>query len=211
VRLSSLDPHEINEKMVRLVAQAETLCPHFHIPLQSGDNSILQRMRRRYDTALTGEVLAMVRELLPHAAIGTDLIVGFPGEGEEEFAQGYAFLEEMPLTYFHVFPYSPRSGTTAAKFSYQVLPATIEERARQVRKLGEQKKAAFCRRFLGYPLPVLFEHSRDKSSSLLKGYSRNYLRTLVAAGDEWMNKEAEVRIERTRGGVAWGTLLEADG
>jgi threonylcarbamoyladenosine tRNA methylthiotransferase MtaB len=210
VRLSSLDPHEISEKMVRLVAQAEVLCPHFHIPLQSGDNSILQRMRRRYDTALSREVFTMIRELLPHAAIGTDLIVGFPGEGEEEFARNYAFLEETPLTYFHVFPYSPRSGTTAAKFSDQVPAAVIEERARQVRKLGEQKKTAFCRRFLSHTLPVLFEHSRDKSSALLKGYSRNYLRVLVAGGDEWMNREANVRIKRTRGGVAWGTLLSAD-
>jgi threonylcarbamoyladenosine tRNA methylthiotransferase MtaB len=210
VRLSSLDPHEINEKMIRLVAQAEVLCPHFHIPLQSGDNRILQRMRRHYDTVLAGEVLVMIRELLPHAAIGTDLIVGFPGEGEEEFAQGYAFIEETPLTYFHVFPYSPRSGTTAAKFSHKVPPAVIAERARQVRKLGEQKKADFCRRFVGHTLPVLFEHSRDRSSSLLKGYSHNYLRVLVAGGDEWMNKEVDVCVERTRGGIAWGAPLPAD-
>jgi len=206
VRLSSLDPHEIKHKMVRLVAQAEVLCPHFHVPLQAGDNSILQRMRRRYDTVLAREALAMIRELLPHAAIGTDLIVGFPGEGEEEFASGYAFLEEMPFTYFHVFPYSVRSGTTAAKFSHKVPPAVIEERARRVRKLGEQKKADFCRRFIGHTLPVLFEHSRDKSSSLLKGYSRNYLRVLVAGGDRWMNQEADVRIGRVRDGIAWGTL-----
>lgn len=206
VRLSSVDPHEINEKLVRLFARAGTLCPHFHIPLQSGDDGVLQRMRRRYDTALSREVLSMIRELLPHAAIGTDLIVGFPGEGEEEFAQGYAFLEEAPFTYFHVFPYSPRSGTTAAKFSHKVPPAVIEERARRVRKLGEQKKAAFYRRFIGHTLPVLFEHSRDKSSSLLKGYSRNYLRVLVAGGDEWMNKEAGVCLERTGDGIAWGTL-----
>ena len=210
VRLSSLDPHEFSPALIRLLAQAQTICPHLHIPLQSGDDRILARMRRRYDRALAGEVLACLRDRLPQAALGTDLIVGFPGEGEAEFAQGYRFLEDSPFTYFHVFPYSARSGTTAAKFIDPVPKSTIARRARQVRTLGERKKSAFATRFVGHTLPVLFEHSRDKTTGLLKGYSRNYLRILAAGGDEHMNHERAVRLSRVSGGKLWGKIVPPD-
>ncbi len=206
VRLSSLDPHEISDGLVRLFVQAETLCPHLHIPLQSGDDTILSRMRRRYNSALAQEVLSALREALPHAALGTDLIVGFPGEGETEFTRTFAFLAESPFTYFHVFPYSVRSGTTAAKFLDKVPQPIIDARAHQVRKLGEQKKAAFFHHFIGQTLPVLFEHTRDKTSSMLKGYSRNYLRIFATGGDEYMNREVPVTIARVSGGTAWGHI-----
>jgi len=209
VRLSSLDPHEINDTFIRLLAQAEILCPHLHIPLQSGDDAILQRMRRRYDTALAHDVLTKLRETLPHAALGTDLIVGFPGEGEEEFARSLKFLAASPLTYFHVFPYSVRNGTTAAKFTDKVSQPLIDTRARQVRKLGEQKKAMFARSFVGHTLSVLFEHSRDKVSGLLKGYSRNYQRVLAAGSDAYMNREVPVTITRMNGETLWGEIQEA--
>ena len=207
VRLSSIDPHEIDDRLMHLLAQAQTLCPHLHIPLQSGDDTILSGMRRRYDRALARDVLIRLRETLPQAALGTDLIVGFPGEGEDEFARGFQFLEESPFTYFHVFPYSVRNGTTAAKFSNKVPPPVIDLRARQVRKLGEQKKAAFAHSFAGHTLPVLFEHARDKASGMLKGYSRNYLRILAAGGDEYMNRELPVTITRTNGETLWGEIL----
>jgi threonylcarbamoyladenosine tRNA methylthiotransferase MtaB len=206
IRVSSLDPHEISDELIYLLAQAETLCPHLHIPLQSGEDTTLARMRRRYDTALARDVLLKLREALPHAALGTDLIVGFPGESEEAFAHTFAFLEESPLTYFHVFPYSVRSGTTAAKFSDKVPQPIIDVRSRAVRKLGEQKKAAFARTFVGQALPVLFEHTRDKNSGLLKGYGRNYVRVLAAGDDTYMNREVSVTITRTSGEAAWGTI-----
>jgi threonylcarbamoyladenosine tRNA methylthiotransferase MtaB len=206
VRVSSIDPHEINDPLIRLLARAETLCPHLHIPLQSGDDATLARMRRRYDSALAHDVLARLRETLPHAAFGTDLIVGFPGEGEDEFMRTLKFIEESPFTYLHVFPYSVRNDTTAAKFTDKVSPPVIHTRARQVRKLGEHKKAAFARRFVGHTLPVLFEHSRDKTSGLLKGYSRNYLRILADGGDEYMNREVPVTIARTNGDTLWGEI-----
>lgn len=206
VRLSSIDPHEISDSLLRLLARAETLCPHMHVPMQSGDDTTLARMRRRYDSALSREVLTKLRETLPHAALGTDLIVGFPGEGEAEFARSVAFLEESPFTYFHVFPYSVRNGTTAAKFTDKVPQPVIDARARQVRKLGEQKKAAFARGFVGHTLPVLFEHTRDKATGLLKGYSRNYLRVLAAGEDEYINREVPVTITRANGGAVWGQI-----
>ena len=209
VRLSSIDPHEIGDDLMRLLARAETLCPHLHIPLQSGDDTILSRMRRRYDSALARDVLVRLREALPHAALGTDLIVGFPGEGEDEFARGLQFLQESPFTYFHVFPYSVRNGTTAAKLPDKVPQPLIDARARQVRKLGEQKKAAFARSFLGHTLPVLFEHARDKTSGMLKGYSRNYLRVLAPGDDEYMNRELPVTVTRTNGETLWGEIVKS--
>src|SRR5262249_19196557 len=187
VRLSSIDPPEIRIALMQLLKQSETLCPHLHIPMQSGDDTILARMRRRYDSTLAHDVLTRLRDTLPQASLGTDFIVGFPGEGEEEFARSLAFLENSPFTYFHVFPYSVRSGTTAAKFSDKVPPQVIDARARQVRKLGEQKKAAFARSFVGHTLPVLFEHTRDNATGQLKGYSRNYLRVVATGSDSLMN------------------------
>ena len=201
VRLSSLDPHEI-------LVHSESLCPHLHIPLQWGEDSILARMRRRYDTALARDILTELRERLPYAALGTDLIVGFPGEGEAEFAQGMRFLEESPFTYFHVFPYSVRSGTTAAKFTDRVPPSIIQERARRVRALGERKKAAFTRQFESETLSVLFEHQRDRASGRLKGYSRNYLRVHADGSDDYMNREVPVRMTRADDGLLSGTILQ---
>lgn len=213
VRLSSIDPHEISDKLLRLLSQAEVLCPHLHIPLQSGDDAVLTRMRRRYDTALARDVLGRLREALPEAALGTDFIVGFPGEGEEEFARSFAFLEESPFTYFHVFPYSVRNGTTAAKYSDKVPQPVIAERAKRVRKLGAQKKAQFARNFVGHSLPVLFEQTRDKGANYLKGYSRNYLRVFTLGDDTFMNREVSVRITHTNGETLWGEIdtEKADG
>src|SRR5207247_5002388 len=132
LRLSSIAPHEVTEPLVRLLARAPALCPHLHVPLQSGDDTVLHRMRRRYDTALARERLAMMRELLPDAAIGTDLIAGFPGEDDAAFERTLAFVEASPFTYLHVFPYSVRSGTTAAKLDGGNPAATIAGRARRL-------------------------------------------------------------------------------
>jgi len=211
VRLSSIDPHEISDSLLTLLSRAQTLCPHLHVPLQSGDDTILARMRRRYDSTLAREVLTKLRETLPQAALGTDLIVGFPGEGEDEFERGLTFLQESPFTYFHVFPYSVRNGTTAAKFTDKVPQPIIDARARQIRKLGEQKKAAFARTFVGRTVPVLFEHTRDKATGLLKGYSRNYLRVLAAGGDEYMNREVPVTLAHTNGETLRGEIGESRG
>ena len=210
VRLSSLDPHEFSPALIDLLTQAQTVCPHLHIPLQSGDDRTLARMRRRYDRTLAGDVLARLRDALPQAALGTDLIVGFPGEGEHEFSQSYRFLEDSPFTYFHVFPYSVRSGTTAAKFTDSVPKPTITRRARQVRQLGARKKAAFATRFVGHTLPVLFEHSRDKTTGLLKGYSRNYLRVLAAGDDACMNRELPVRLSHLGADSLRGMIVSPD-
>ena len=211
IRISSLDPHEISAPLIQLLSRSDTLCPHLHIPLQAGADHTLARMRRRYDTALAQRVLTQLRETLPHASLGTDLIVGFPGESEEEFSQTVTFLEESPFTYFHVFPYSVRSGTTAAKFPDKVPQPVIDIRSRHIRKLGEAKKAAFSHSFIGQTLPVLFEHTRDRNTGMLKGYSRNYIRVLAEGGNELMNREVSVTIQRTNGETASGTIVLSPG
>jgi threonylcarbamoyladenosine tRNA methylthiotransferase MtaB len=194
LRLSSIDPHEVTEPLVRLIAAGPSLCPHLHVPLQSGDDGVLRRMRRRYDTALARERLAMMRELLPDAAIGTDLIAGFPGEDEAAFERTLAFVEASPFTYLHVFPYSVRTGTTAAKLDGRNPPPTIAHRARRLRVAGERRRAAFARRFDGAEAEVLVETTRDPQTGELRGYTRNYLRARLRGPDAWQGRLLRVRL-----------------
>ena len=194
LRLSSLDPHELNEPLLRLMAQAPAVCPHLHVPLQAADDDVLRRMRRRYDRGLARERLAMAREHLPDAALGTDLIAGFPGESEAAFERTLAFVAESPLTYLHVFPYSVRSGTTAAKLDGQLAPLTIAARARRLRALGEQKRTAFARRFDGAAAEVLVETTRHPETGALRGYTRNYLRAHLDGPDAWAGQLVPVQL-----------------
>jgi threonylcarbamoyladenosine tRNA methylthiotransferase MtaB len=205
IRLSSIDPHEVSEALVRRMAAAPAICPHLHVPLQAGDDGVLARMRRRYDTALAAERLAMVRELLPAAAIGTDLIAGFPGEDDGAFERTLRFVESSPITYGHVFPYSVRSGTTAAKLDGHQPAATITARARRLRAVCEQKRARFARRFHGAQAEVLVETTRDPQTGALRGYTRNYLRARLEGPDAWMGQTIAVRLR-----VADGARVEAD-
>jgi threonylcarbamoyladenosine tRNA methylthiotransferase MtaB len=194
LRLSSVDPHEVTEPLLRAMAGSSSLCPHLHVPLQAGDDGVLRRMRRRYDTALARERLAMIRELLPDAAIGTDVIAGFPGEDAAAFERTLALVEESPITYCHVFPYSIRSGTTAAKLDGHNPTAVIAERARRLRALGERKRQAFAHRFDGASAEVLVETTRDPGTGALRGYTRNYLRTRLEGPDEWRGRRLPVRL-----------------
>ncbi len=194
LRLSSIDPHEVSERLVRLLAGAPTLCPHLHVPLQAADDGVLRRMRRRYDVALAAERLAMIRELLPDAAIGTDLIAGFPGEDDAAFERTLAFLDASPVTYAHVFPYSVRTGTTAAKLDGRVAPAVVAARARRLRALAERKRAAFAARFDGTAAEVLVETTRDRASGALRGYTRNYLRARLDGPDAWCGRRVRATL-----------------
>jgi len=161
-------------------------------------------MRRRYDTVLAAERLAMIRELLPDAAIGTDLIAGFPGEDEVAFARTLAFVEASPITYGHVFPYSVRSGTTAAKLDGQQTPPTITARARALRAACDHKRAAFARACDGATAEVLVETTRDPRTGALRGYTRNYLRAQLEGPDAWMGTVVPVRLR-----IGAGARVEA--
>ena len=210
IRLSSIDPHEVTEELVRLLASAPSLCPHLHVPLQAADDGVLRRMRRRYDTALAAERLAMIRAHLPDAAIGTDVIAGFPGEDDDAFARTLEFLERSPVTYAHVFPYSVRTGTTAAKLDGRVPPAVVRARAAALRKLCERKRVAFARGFDGADAEVLVENTRDPQTGRLRGYTRNYLRAQLDGPDALMGRRIAVRLAVDAGGqVVARPLAEA--
>ena len=192
VRLTSLDPADIDEDLIGFIAGAETICSQFHIALQSGDGGVLKRMRRRYAPERFMKLTRLIRERMPDAAIGSDIMVGFPGETEEEFRNTYDTADESPLTYFHVFPYSKRKLTPAAGMPAQVHPVTIKERSALLRELGSKKKSAFYRGFIGRTFPVLVETGG-------KGTTPNYIPVRITDGDHAPGDEIEVTIRGVSG------------
>jgi threonylcarbamoyladenosine tRNA methylthiotransferase MtaB len=202
LRLSSLDPREVPDRLLRLMAQSETVCPHIHVCAQAGDDRILKQMRRNYDTAYYRGLVDKARELLPDAALGSDVIVGFPGETEETFERQMEFFDSLPLTYFHVFPYSIRSGTVAASLPDQVSTPVKKARAGRMRELGARKKREFYRRFVGARVSVLVEGDA-KVAGALRGYSRNYLPVSIDGDGARVNEEVDVAIE----GFEHGSLV----
>lgn len=194
LRLSSIDPPEVTPRLLDLMVESQALCPHLHMPIQAADDDVLSRMRRKYDSSFLDEVCAEVRRRLPHAAMGTDVIAGFPGETEAQFERTLAAIETLPFTYLHVFPYSKRAGTTAAKLVDHVAPAAIKQRAARLRALGERKRGEFARRFIGSELRVLIEAGAGTSSGRMGGYSRNYQRVEVAASPALVNREVRVQV-----------------
>ena len=205
LRLSSLDPREVPDRLIDLIASSDVICPHLHICAQAGDDDILQRMRRNYDTRYYRELLARVRDRLPEAALGSDIIVGFPGESERQFESSLAYFASLPLTYFHVFPYSVRRGTPAASLGDQVATDIKKTRARRMRELGVQKKRAFCSRFIGRRLAVLIEDKLDVKTGAQRGFTRNYLPVNVRASGEASNEEVTVELTGFDNGWLAGT------
>ncbi len=205
VRISSLDPEELSDRILEIISCSGKFCPHLHLPLQSGDDETLARMRRRYARNYFRDRVERVLRAWPDAAIGTDLIVGFPGETGAHFESYFSFVESLPLAYFHVFPYSVRAGTTAAKFSGRVKPAEIKRRAALMRELGERKRAEFARRFVGTTVKVLLEE-RGRAGDL-RGYSRNYLRVSTHGPDELTNREVEVEASTVEGAQLVGEIV----
>lgn len=200
LRLSSLDPREVPDRLLDLIARSEIVCPHLHICAQAGDDDILEQMRRNYDTAYYRDLLQRVRHRLPEAALGSDIIVAFPGETDAQFERSLNYFASLPLTYFHVFPYSARRGTTAASIGNHVPGHVKKERARRMRELGARKKSEFCAGFVGRSVSVLIEEKVEKKTGLRRGFSRNYLPVAVAGADDFLNCQLDVRIDRYGGG-----------
>ena len=164
----------MKNESIELVAKSKRFVPHFHIPLQSGSDDLLKKMKRRYMSGLYADRVAKIREVMPDSCIGVDVIVGFPGETEEKFLETYNFLNELPISYLHVFTYSERENTEAAEMD-GVIP--IQERKRRnkmLRILSEKKKMAFYQTQLGKTLPVLWEH--ENKNGLMFGFTENYVR-----------------------------------
>jgi len=197
VRLTSLDPADTELELIDFIAESETICPQFHIALQSGDQGVLKRMRRRYGPEKFMNLTNQIRKRIPDAAIGSDIMVGFPGETEHEFLNTYQIAKDSPLTYFHVFPYSKRKMTTAAVMAEQIHPEIIKDRSKRLRELGSNKKTAFFNQFIGRTFPVLIE----KGS---KGTTPNYIPVRITGGNFNIGDEVMVRINEVKNEEALG-------
>jgi len=209
LRLSSLDPREVPDRLLDLLAGSKVICPHLHICAQAGDDGILRAMRRNYDTAYYRDLLARVRERLPDAALGSDIIIGFPGESEAQFEDSLGYFESLPLTYFHVFPYSSRRTTVAASLPDHVPAAVRKSRGRRMRELGARMKQSFYAGFLGQTVSVLVEGKSAEATGTRRGFTRNYLPVSIA-GAECANREVAVLLSGLRQGWLSGTILAAD-
>ncbi len=195
VRLSSIEPLELTAEILDLVSRSRSICRHFHIPLQSADAGVLEKMGRPYSPAAFENLVAGIHRRMPEAAIGADVLVGFPGETRQAFDNTCAMVERLPLTYLHVFPFSPRPGTPAAGFGDRVPPAEIKARSRLMRQLGNEKRRHFYRAFVGQTLPVLVETKRHPGSGLLKGITDNYLPVLFQGEDSLFNTMVDVVVD----------------
>jgi len=208
IRLSSIEPLEITADLLSLLRNHDIFCPHLHIPLQSGDDKILKLMRRNYDTRSYRKIIDKTCLAIPDVAVGADIMVGFPGEGEKEFNNTLALLQDLPLAYLHVFPYSERPQTAAQQLPDKVPAAVKKERAAVLRNLSLQKKEAFAKRFVGKSLNILIEKTKDKKTGLLKGFSENYLSVLVENDDPAaVNTIVAVNITNWRKGRLYGKII----
>ncbi len=179
VRLSSIEPREITDKLIDLVASEERICKHFHIPLQSGDEDILLKMNRNYTPEFFGDLILKIRGRIEDAGIGCDVMVGYPGEEDHHFRNTHSFIGRLPVTYLHVFAYSPRHGTAAYDVRETVKGDVKRKRSDAIRGLGERKNREFKNRYIGKVVDVLIEEEEDEMTGLLKGYTGNYLKVLV--------------------------------
>lgn len=195
IRLSSIEPHELTGSIVDRVAASRVFCPHFHLPLQSGDDTILKKMHRPYTRDLFRRTVETIKARIPHASVGADVLVGFPGEDQRAFDNTARLIETLPLSYLHVFPFSARPGTPAAGYPDQIGADVIKQRTAQIRALGAGKKTAFMRAVIGCRAAVLVESRRDAATGRLKGLSANYLSVLLEGGDQFMNTIVPVVIQ----------------
>ena len=209
LRLGSLEPGEITDDLVAFLARSRTVCPHLHIPLQSGSDRVLSLMRRHYTTDYFRERVERLCEALPELFIGMDVIAGFPGETDDDFGRTAAFIEALPVAALHVFPFSPRPGTPAAELPDRVSGPVAKERVRTLLRLSEEKRAAFHRRFVGRELETLLLHHREEGR--MEGLTRNYIPVSVAgAGDHAAGNLVTVRVEHAGADRCHGSIMDRE-
>ncbi len=199
IRISSIEPNLLKDESIELVANSKSFVPHFHIPLQSGSDDLLKKMKRRYLTKLYSDRVEKMRNVMPDAAIGVDVIVGFPGETEEKFMETYNFINQLPITYLHVFTYSERENTEAVEMDGVVPVSERKKRNKMLRILSEKKKMEFYRSQLGKTLPVLWEH--ENKNGMMYGFTENYVRVQKPFDASSVNETEMVKLEK----------IEADG
>ena len=202
IRLSSIEPLEITDDLITLVSTSSArpghICRHFHIPMQNGDDTILKRMNRPYGQKDFRNRIQAIHRALPDAAIGADVMIGFPGETDQAYQNTLSFIESLPISYLHVFPFSPRKGTPAYSFSDRVPPEIVKKRCREARALGKQKKMAFLEKHVQKELEVLVESTPDVKTGRLKGVTSNYIKVLLDRYEGIKNTFQKVRIEGIR-------------
>lgn len=192
-RISSIEPNLLTPEIIDWVAHSKKFMPHFHIPLQSGSDEMLKSMRRKYNTDLYRSRIDYIKAKIPHCCIGVDVIVGYPGETDELFLQTYEFINQLDVSYLHVFPYSERSNTTAAKLKPKVHQFIRNERTEQLRILSEKKKRAFYNQFIDSKHFVLFEN--EEKSNKMFGFTENYIKVEADYDPLYINEIVEVEIK----------------
>lgn len=208
IRLSSLEPTEIERDLIELVASHDRLCRHFHISLQSGDDAVLKRMNRHYSARMFTRVINDINRLVPEVSIGVDVLVGFPGESDRAFNNTFDLLRDLPVSYLHVFPYSRRDGTVAARFSDHLDHKRIKERAFLLRCLDRKKREMFWGSLMGETFPILTEGWVPGGRNLIRGLSDNYVRFVFPSNSLIRNEIVEVRAGGiTEKGIAGEQLL----
>ena len=193
IRISSIEPNLLNDEIISFVAKSEHFVPHFHIPLQSGSDRILKSMRRRYLTPLYTQRVGAIKEQMPHACIGVDVIVGYPGETEEDFLTSYRFLADLDISYLHVFTYSERPNTEATTIKEVVPQAIRNKRSKMLRALSVKKRRAFYESQLGKSFTVLFEGENKKGYST--GFTENYVKVRTPWDPKLVNTLKEITLE----------------
>ena len=204
-RISSIEPNLLSGEIVKLVSSSAKFCKHFHIPLQSGADEVLKRMRRRYNTGQYKEIVGYVRELMPEAGIGADVIVGFPGETNEIFEKSMNFIENLSLSYLHVFSYSEREGTASAGFGGNVDPRVKRKRSELLRMISTKKRYEFNRQFVGKITKVLAEE--EVKNGKIYGFTSNYIRVEMDANPMHVNEISDVLITGVSDNTALGQVI----
>jgi len=201
LRIGSIDPHEFSDELISISSGSDRICRHFHISLQSGSDSILERMGRSYNSDYFRSLLSKIIAVMPDAFIGTDIIAGFPGETEQEFAKTYVFVESLPLADMHVFPYSSRPKTKAADMPGHINPAVINERAAKLREIASKKKEQFLQRNIGRQIMILGQQYNEKTG-LVTGISKEYLQGNFKGSVADINIEKPVLVTGIEKGLA---------
>ena len=191
-RISSIEPNLLSNEIIEFVARSDKFMPHFHIPLQSGSNKILKAMRRKYLSELYAERVTTIKNLMPHACIGVDVIVGFPGESEEDFLKTYNFLNELDVSYLHVFTYSERQNTTAVKMDEVVPKEERAKRSKMLHILSDKRRRYFYEQHLGKTYKVLFE--AEQHDDFLNGFTDNYIKVKIPYNKELENSIVSVKL-----------------
>jgi len=204
LRLSSVEPNTITRELLEVLKTSGKYQDHFHVPLQSGSDEVLKEMRRKYDVAFYKDTIKMIKEYFPHCSIGADVIVGHPGETDDQFQKTYELLNELPITHFHVFPYSKRKNTTAAKMDNQIQSGLKKDRVKTLITLGESKLAEFSKKMIGKDSKVLFEREKD---GYFEGYTSNYVRVKIKSDKNLKNTIVSMKLTEMEGNKLVGEEL----